>query len=241
MVVNTVTAWYAPVLAKVFGLKVDRIRLIYTDGAGCYGGNGNDDATAEAFLLSKTVGAPVRVQWTRQEEHVWDPKGPQQLLDLRAGLDADNNVTAWEGEMWVPTNLPGSRPLVSLDNAGIAQDHGRNAGLMTINADPPYSVPNVKVIAHLTKDTPLRISNLRAPGKIANAFASESLTGELARAAGVDPVDFRLRGLTDPRAIDVIKGAAEVFGWQRGVQGGRVQVRATLAFFVRDRYGVAAQ
>jgi nicotinate dehydrogenase subunit B len=210
-------------LARVFGMQDDKIRLIYTDGAGCYGGNGNDDVTAEAFLLSKLMGAPVRVQWTRQEEHAWDPKGPQQLLDMRAGLDANNNISAWEAEMWVPTNLPGSRPLLSIDNAGISQDHGRNAGLMTQNADPPYAAPNVKVIAHLTQETPLRPSNLRAPGKIANAFATESLADELARGANMDPIEFRLRGLTDQRSIDVINKTAELFGWQRGVRGNRTE------------------
>jgi nicotinate dehydrogenase subunit B len=110
--------------------------------------------------------------------------------------------------------VPGARPLLSIDAAGMAQDHGQGAGLMTQNADPPYSAPNVRVVAHLVKETPLRPSNLRAPGKIANAFATEAFTDELAAAAGVDPVEFRLRGLTDARAIAVIKRAAEMFGWQ---------------------------
>jgi CO/xanthine dehydrogenase Mo-binding subunit len=63
----------------------------------------------------------------------------------------------------------------------------------------------VRVLVHWLKDSPLRLSNLRAPGKIANAFAVESFTDELASAAGIDSVEFRLRGLTDPRAMDVIK------------------------------------
>jgi CO/xanthine dehydrogenase Mo-binding subunit len=85
---------------------------------------------------------------------------------------------------------------------------------MTQNADPPYAAANVRVVAHNLKDTPLRPSNLRAPGKIANAFAAEAFTDELAAAAGTDPVEFRLRGLTDPRAIAVIRKAADLFGWQ---------------------------
>jgi len=210
-------------IAKVFGLAQDKVRVVYTDGAGCYGGNGNDDVAADAVLLSKTVGAPVRVQWMRKDEHVWDPKGPQQLLDLRAGLDSQGKIVAWESEMWVPTNIPGGRPLLSVDNAGLPQDHGQGAGLMTQNADPPYAAESVKVVAHMVKQTPLRPSNLRAPGKIANAFAVESMTDELSRAAGVDAVEFRLRGLTDPRGVAVIKRAAELFGWQGGVRGGRVQ------------------
>ncbi len=208
-------------IAKIFGIPLEKVHVIYRDGAGCYGGNGNDDVSAEAVMLSKAVGAPVRVQWMRQEEHGWDPKGPQQLLDIRAGLDAQGRIAAWETDMWVPTGIPGARPLLSVDAAGIAQDHGMGAGLMTQNADPPYAAANVKVIAHLMKDTPLRPSNLRAPGKIANTFAVESMTDELARAANMDPVEFRLQGLTDPRAIDVIHRTSEMFGWQKGSTGSR--------------------
>jgi nicotinate dehydrogenase subunit B len=202
-------------LAKVFGIPFAKLRVVYLDSAGCYGSNGNDDVAADAVLLSKLVGAPVRVQWTRQEELGWDPKGPQQLLDLRAGVDAAGNLLAWETEMWLPTAKPGSRPLLSVDAAGIPQDHGQNSGLLSQNADPPYAAPNVKVVAHWLKDTPLRPSNLRAPGKIANCFAVEAFCNEIAAAAGVDAVAWRLRGLTDPRGIAVIKKAAEMYGWQQ--------------------------
>ena len=201
-------------LAKIFAMPPAKVRVVYMDGAGCYGGNGNDDVAADAVLLSIAVGSPVRVQWMRQDEHGWDPKGPQQLLDMRAGLDAQGNIAAWEAEMWVPMNKPGGRPLLSIDAAGMAQDHGQGAGLMTQNADPPYAAPHVHVVAHYLKDTPLRPSNLRAPGKIANVFAVEAFTDELAAAAGVDPVEYRLRGLSDPRAIAVIRRTADMFGWQ---------------------------
>jgi CO/xanthine dehydrogenase Mo-binding subunit len=222
-------------LAKVFGIPLDKMRVVYMDGAGSYGGNGNDDVAADAVLLSKAVGAPVRVQWMRQDEHAWDPKGPQQLLDMRAGLDAQGNIAAWEAEMWLPMNKPGARPLLSVDAAGMAQDHGQGAGLMTQNADPPYPAPNVRVVAHYLKETPLRPSNLRAPGKIANVFAVEAFTDELAAAAGMDPVEYRLRGLSDPRAIAVIRRTADMFGWQpRATRGpeasGKVQVGRGFAY-----------
>ena len=201
-------------LAKVFQIPEEKVRVVYLDGAGCYGGNGNEDVAADAVLLSQAVGAPVRVQWMRHDEHGWDPKGPQQILELRAGLDADGRIVAWENQMWVPTGKTGSRPLLGADAAGIAQDHGQGAGLLTQNGDAPYGVPNVHVVAHLVKETPLRPSNLRAPGKIANVFAVESFTDELASAAKIDPVAFRLRGLSDPRAMEVVKRAADMFGWQ---------------------------
>ena len=85
---------------------------------------------------------------------------------------------------------------------------------MTLNLDPPYPVPNLRVVSHHLKDTPLRLSNLRAPGKIANVFAVESFADELAAAAGMDAVAFRLRGLTDPRAIEVLKRATGMLDWQ---------------------------
>jgi len=96
----------------------------------------------------------------------------------------------------------------------MAQEHGQGAGLMTANADPPYAIPHVRVVAHNLKTTPLRLSNLRAPGKIGNVFAVESFTDELAAAAGMDALEFRKRGLQDERAHAVLDRAAQMIGWQ---------------------------
>lgn len=201
-------------LARVFGLDAAKTRVVFLDGAGSYGGNGNDDVAADAVLLSKTVGAPVRVQWMRHDEHGWDPKGPQQLLEVRAGLDAAGKLAAWETEMWVPANKPGQRATPAAEHAGLASDTGQNAGLMTQNGEPPYEAANVRVTAHPAQNTPLRISNLRAPGKIANVFAVEAMVDQLAAAAGADPVAFRqTRLLREERAVAVIQRAKEMFGW----------------------------
>jgi nicotinate dehydrogenase subunit B len=222
--------------ARVFGIPEEKLRVIFMDGSGSYGSNGNDDAAADALLLSRAVGKPVRVQWMREDEHAWDPKGPPQLLDIRGGLDAGNRIAAWETQMWLPANVQGSRPLLAVDDAGIAQPHGRGAGQISQNGDPPYAAPNVKVVVHWLKETPLRLSNLRAPGKIANVFAVESFTDELAAAAGIDPVEFRLRGITDARAIDVIKRATEMIGWESRPspnsrpQSGNVRVGRGMAY-----------
>jgi hypothetical protein len=64
-----------------------RCPLLYVDGSGCYGRNGHEDATADAALLARAAGRPVRVQWMRADEHGWDPKGPPTLIDLHGGLD----------------------------------------------------------------------------------------------------------------------------------------------------------
>jgi nicotinate dehydrogenase subunit B len=200
-------------LAKVFGMPPDKFRVVFLDGSGSYGTNGTDHVAADALLLSKTIGQPVRVQWMRHDEHGWDPKGPQQLLDVRASLDGSGRIVSWETEMWVPNAAPGARALLSADAAKIPQEHGTGSGAITQNGDPPYAADNVRVVAHLIKETPLQLSNLRAPGKIANVFAVEGFTDELAEAAGVDAVDFRLKRLSDPRAIDVITRVASAFRW----------------------------
>ena len=201
-------------LSKVFGIPADKLRLVYMDGSGSYGTNGGDDAAADALLISKTIEKPVRLQWMRHDEHGWDPKGPAQVLTLTGGIDADGRIVAWETQMWVPMSMPGNRAVLAADSAGIPQDHGQNNASTSQNTDPPYPAPNLRVTAHWLKETPLRLSNLRAPGKIANVFAVESFTDEMAAAAGIDPLEFRLRGLQDPRAIDVLKRAGEMIGWQ---------------------------
>jgi CO/xanthine dehydrogenase Mo-binding subunit len=202
--------------ARMLGVERDRVRVIYMDGAGSYGANGADDAAAEAVLLSRAVGRPVRVQWSRQEEHGLDPKGPAQMLDLRAAVDKDGEVAAWETQAWLPiatANLP-NIPLVSLDAAGIPQTPGRVTGLIYQNVDPPYAMDNLYAVVHWVADAPLRTSPLRAPGKIANTFAVESFTDEIAALARVDPLEFRLRRLSNPRGIEVLRRVAARLGWQ---------------------------
>jgi nicotinate dehydrogenase subunit B len=221
---DRVTVWSASqnvhglqnTFARILGVERDRVRVIYMDGAGSYGANGADDAAAEAALLSRAVGRPVRVQWSRQEEHGLDPKGPAQLLDLRAAVDKDGEVAAWETQAWLPiatANLP-NIPLLSVDAAGLPQTPGRATGLIYQNVDPPYAMPNLNAVVHWIEDAPLRTSPLRAPGKIANTFAVESFTDEIAALARVDPLEFRLRRLSNPRGLDVLKRVAARMGWQ---------------------------
>ena len=92
----------------MFALPADNVRCIYLEGSGCYGRNGHEDAAADAALLAKAVGQPVRVQWSRADEHGWDPKGPPTLMDLRASMDAAGTVTAWESEFFIPQQTAGS-------------------------------------------------------------------------------------------------------------------------------------
>ena len=207
---------YQTVFARILGMPKEQVRVIYMDGSGTYGQAGAEDAACEAALLSRALGRPVRVQWTRQDEHGWDPKGPPQLLELRAAVDAQGLVSAWETRAWLPVataNLPGV-PLLAPDAAKIAQPQGRSTGLIHQNVDPPYTFPNVHALVHWIADAPLRTSAIRAPGKIANTFAVESFTDEIAAVAGVDPLEFRLKHLTNARGLAVLRALGARMGWQ---------------------------
>ena len=202
--------------ARMLGLPRAAVRVIYVDGSGCYGMNGHDDAAADAALVSAAVGRPVRVQWTREDELGWDPKGPPQLLDLEGALDADGKITAWRTQMWLPkaTDRLPNMPLLAPAAAGIDVPGALGTGLLSQNGNPPYAVAHQEVVVRWLADSPLRPSNLRAPGKVANGFAVESFTDELAAAAKRDAFEFRLAGLTDTRGIEVLKRTAKLIDWQ---------------------------
>lgn len=201
--------------AALLEMPRDKVRVVYLDGAGCYGMNGHDDASAEAAMLSRAVGQPVRVQWSREEELGWDPKGPPQLLELRATLTPEGRIDAWETEMWLPRATANLQwiPLLSPLAAGLKQPEGQSTGLATQNGDPPYPSNAMKVHVHWLGAAPLRPSNIRAPGKVANTFAVESFVDELAAQAKLDPIQFRLRDLSDPRGREVIERVAKMMQW----------------------------
>ncbi len=203
-------------LARDLGLPVEQVRVIYLDGSGSYGSNGSDDAAADAVLISRAVGRPVRVQWMREDELGFDPKGPPQLLDLKAALDASGNIAAWETEAYLPENTPNlrSRPLLAFVAAGIAQPVGQSVAQVQGNAYPSYDLPNMTATVHWLKTTPLRPSNLRAPGKPGNSYAVECFVDELAAAAGRDPLEFRLAHLKDEFGASLLKRVADRMDWK---------------------------
>lgn len=206
-------------VAQLLGISADAVQVRHIEGSGCYGHNGADDAAAEAALLSKAVGKPVRVQWMRQDEHAWEPKGPAMVMDVKAGLDAQGNIVAWDYAVWTPTHStrPGGLagnllPGTLIDPPAPVAQNGTTGG--DRNAPTNYTFKNNRVTAHWLTKSPLRPSALRSLGGVANTFANESFMDELAAAAGVDPVEFRLRHLDDPRAIAVVQKAADLAGWQ---------------------------
>jgi CO/xanthine dehydrogenase Mo-binding subunit len=202
--------------ANFLGLPHDKVRLIYLEGSGCYGMNGHEDAGADAAIISRVIGRPVRVQWMREDEHGFDPKGPPQLLDIAGVVSPDGEILDWRTEMWLPETTRGmpSIPLLGPAAAGLASIRGLNAGMTAQNGDPPYAAGAVQVVVHWLKDTPLRPAPLRSPGKPANCFAVESFIDELAAAIGQDPVAFRVRRLFDPRGLEVMRRTAALMSWQ---------------------------
>jgi nicotinate dehydrogenase subunit B len=202
-------------IAKLLGLDETKLRLVYMDGSGSYGTNGNDDVAFEAALLSRELSRPVRVQWMREDELGWDPKGPPQLLDLRATLAADGAIASWETIAMVPANIPSfvGIPLLAAVAAGLDDGAGSSSGFTGMNSDPPYAIENIRAEVRWLKTTPLRPSNMRAPGKIGNVLAVESFFDELAHEAEADPLAYRLRLLSDPRGREVLERVGAMMNW----------------------------
>jgi nicotinate dehydrogenase subunit B len=205
-------------LSSITGLAKDAIRLVFVEGAGCYGRNGTEDAAADASLISTIIGQPVRVQWSRADETARSPKSPPRTMDMEAGLDAQGNVVAWTGDFYIALNhivafKPLDFPLLAAAEQGLPRP-GNWVGFLFQNSGQPYQIPNVRVNTRHIAEAFFRSSHLRSPGRIENSFANEAFMDELAQAANADPAEFRLRYLKDQRAIDVVQAAMKLAGWQ---------------------------
>jgi len=218
-------------LANVFGIEPSAVRCTHAEGAGCYGHNGADDVALDAALLARaTNGRPVKLQWMRDDEFMWEPYGSAMVMELGASLDAQGNVVSWSHELWShphsrrPGQSKGSHTLAARHlakpvGAAPVGDVPLPSGGSDRNAIPGYDFPSVKVAKHFIVDSPLRTSALRTLGGYGNVFALESFMDEAALAAGVDPVEFRLRHMKDPRARAVIEATAAKAGWKPGNKG----------------------
>jgi len=210
-------------LAELLGLPLDRVRCVHVEGSGCYGHNGADDVAADAAVAARAVpGQPVRLQWMREQEHGWEPLGSAMVVEMQASLDTGARIVGWRHDAWSNTHstrpttagglLAGAEvepPFAPPRPRPIPMPEGGGAR----NGNPIYSLPNAFGTYHFVKRMPVRVSALRGLGAQMNVFAIESFMDELAQAAGADPVAFRLAHLHDERARDVVKLAAERFGW----------------------------
>ncbi len=204
-------------LDRMFQLGEGCIDIVRLEAAGCYGRNCADDVCADAALLAMAVGAPVRVQLTREQEHQWEPKGTGQLMDVGAAIDAQGDLLAYDFAVRYPSN---DAPLLAMLLTARLAGQPRTLEMGDRTAVPPYRYRNQRIASH--DMAPLvRSSWLRGVSALPNSFAHDSMIDELAHAAGADPVDFRLRHLDDPRAIELLQATATHAGWQRGAQGSR--------------------
>ncbi|TCR79516.1 molybdopterin cofactor-binding domain-containing protein [Rhizobium sp. BK376] len=197
-------------LALLMDISEEQIVVERLEAAGCYGRNCADDVTADAALLSRAVGAPVRVQLTRDQEHAWEPKGAAQVMDVRGGIDTEGGPAAYDFETRYPSNLSPTLALILTGKVAPVADVMQMGDRTAI---PPYAYGNLRVTVH---DMPpiARASWFRGVSAMPNTFAHECYIDELAAAAQVDPIEYRLRYLPDQRASELVRAVAERAKWQ---------------------------
>lgn len=196
-------------LALLCGVADPEVEVVRMEAAGCYGRNGADDVAADAALLSKAVGAPVRVQLSREQEHAWEPKGAAQLMQVRGGLSASGHAAGYDFQTSYPSN---GAPTLALLLTRTIEPTARAYEMGDRTARPPYDYADLRVTVH---DMPplLRASWLRGVSALPNSFAHESFIDELAVAANADPLQYRLDMLSDPRAKELLQATADRAGW----------------------------
>jgi isoquinoline 1-oxidoreductase len=172
-------------VATAAGIPADNVRLIVPDMGSGYGGKHQSEAANEAARLSKAVGKPVKVVWTREEEFTWAYFRPAGVIEVAAGVNANGTVAAWDY-------------------------HNYNSGGSAIQT--PYAVPN-PITAFHGSNSPLRQGSYRGLAATANHFARESTMDDLAHAVGMDTLEFRLKNLKNDRLRAVLQSAAKQFGW----------------------------
>jgi len=209
-------------VAELLGFPEQNVRVLYREASGSYGRMGSDDVSEDAALLSRAVGKPVRVQWMRDDEHGWEPKGPAQLDIVRAGVDGQGTIIAWDfADRGFPLTAfsGGGMRLLASRQIGMKPTAGGNSN-GTAGGGEMYEFENQKCAAPLVPwvqadETPLRTGYLRAPGDVARSFASESFMDEIAADLRIDPVQFRLRYLgANKRGADALIAVTKQARWQ---------------------------
>jgi len=180
-------------VANTLHLPESSVRVIVPDTGSAYGGKHTGDAAVEAARLAKAAGRPVKLVWTREEEFTWAYFRPAGLIEVKSGLDQNGKITAWEFHNY----------------------HSGTSGIET-----PYDVANQLVQYH-SVPLVLRCGSYRGLAATANHFARETHMDELARAANLDPLEFRLKNLSEARLRGVLEAAAKTFGWSKKTKEGQ--------------------
>jgi len=227
--------------AMLLGMKPEDVHVIFTMGSGCYGINGADTVSYDAALMSQAVGRPVRVQLARKDEMAWENYGTSYVIDQRVAVDgtgANATIVAWDYEAWTPGlggrpgyNNPGNvitgfltgaepQPFVPRTPAPDPANYANNlniapsyvAGSVSGRKGGTGTIASERVLTHNLRSH-FWTGPLRSPERLQNTFAHESIMDEVASAVGADPVAFRLKHLSDPRLVEVVRRAAEAAKW----------------------------
>jgi CO/xanthine dehydrogenase Mo-binding subunit len=180
-------------LAEAFRLPPERVRVIVPDTGSAYGGKHTGEYAVEAARLAQAVGKPVKLVWTRAEEFSYGYFRPAGVIDVKAAVDATGRLVSWGFDNW-------------------------NSGPSAIRT--PYDVAAQRIQFHQS-DSPLRQGSYRGLAATANHYAREMHMDAIARALGVDAVEFRLKHLKDERMRAVLAAAAEKIGWPKSSAAGR--------------------
>ena len=203
-------------LADTLGLPAEKIRVQYYEGAGTFGHSCYEDAAQAAAILSQLAGRPVRVQFMRADEHGWDNYGPAHVAEVRAGVDSDGKIVAYDYQGW----QHGWHVIeTSQELAQLTKPRERTAGSNSITVNPVstgamYAIANRRVVSHMVPmEGLLKGSPLRSPMDMHYSFASEQIIDELAHASGIDPLEFRRRNIAGERWLGVLQAVAAAAGW----------------------------
>jgi CO/xanthine dehydrogenase Mo-binding subunit len=226
------------IIAKLLDMPPDQVRVIYVRGSGCYGLNGADAVSFDAAVLSQAVGSPVRLQFSRQDEMMWENFGSACVVEHSAALTPDGHIIAWDREDWVTSlgsrpgyDQPGNvisgmllgyepeapKPGPAKPPSGKLRNQSNTvpayfAGCISGNCGGGGTIRSERALTHTVR-SPFFTGPLRSPLRIQNTFANECFMDELCAHAKADPVAFRLKHLQDDRTIGVIKAAAKAVNW----------------------------
>lgn len=210
---------YQYIAAQIAELPPERVRLNVMTTGGSFGRRAvaDGDVVAEAVAVAKAIGwrAPVKVQWTREDDMAGGRYRPAYVHKLRAGLDDEGNLIAWDNHIVGQSILAGTPFEAAMVQNGI--DYTSVEGASNL----PYAIPNLSV-GLTTTEVGVPVLWWRAVGSTHTAFAVEAFIDELAAAAGQDPYAFRMAMLADhPRHRAVLRTAAEKAGWSEPLPEGR--------------------
>jgi isoquinoline 1-oxidoreductase beta subunit len=192
---------------RITGLKPENVQVYTKYMGGGFGRRARADYIGEAVEVSKAVGVPVKLTWTREDDMQQDWYRPASYSRFAAGLDADGWPVAW-------TTRIACAPF------GGIRDGLSRTGVEGV-ADMPYAIPHILVDYHAV-DPGIPVSYWRSVGYSQNTFFTESFLDELAVAGGKDPVELRQRLLVNsPRLLAALNLAAEKAGWGKPLPAGR--------------------